>query len=534
MRVVSLEHSRRSHAQVVVIAGSPERVAELRICDVVPAGVDVSEMVGLSFEEMDKRLSAYSGSGLLVVDARPSVGEAQLRAFERLFLHLDRGDVWIALRSMRVPRGRRERLVELAGGFRSRDPQGLQKRWREHRRSTGRIEVATPMILLEKNRPHLLKVRDAGAVGLLNAREPELQVSELASLPAGTIQCAAMTDVGAAPDPAFPDELAYPEVRVRRYDGRVALPATSVAIHGRSVLPDSFRWHLADHPVATWLRDEDERFARPRKGSMFPNEHLTGSYYFFGYNNPGHFGHLMTEAVAKLWGWDAAKAADPSLKILCREHPKRPGTAGERLENVLLPAYGIDPDDIVWTTGPVTVDRLVGATPLWHNAPPYYVHPALPDDWRRLRSGLPAASVPQTEKLFVTRPPGSNRFCRNFEAVDSLFERRGFSILRPETLTVPEQAALFAQARVIAGFGGSGMFNLVYAHALETVIVLNQSAYWGRSEHLFATALDVDSHFFWSDPDPGHVEGSYAGHQSDWEFDFSRDGVPLEQLLGDL
>ncbi len=245
MRVVSLEHSRRSHAQVVVIAGSPERVAELRICDVVPAGVDVSEMVGLSFEEMDERLSAYSGSGLLVVDARPSVGEAQLRAFERLFLHLDRGDVWIALRSPRVPRGRRERLVELAGGFRSRGPQGLRKRWREHRRSTGRIEVASRMILLEKNQPHLLKVRDAGAVRLLNAREPELQVSEPASLPAGTIQCAAMTDVGAAPDPAFPDELAYPEVRVRRFDGRVALPATSVAIHGRSVLPDSFRWHLA-------------------------------------------------------------------------------------------------------------------------------------------------------------------------------------------------------------------------------------------------------------------------------------------------
>ena len=534
MQDVSVELSGRSHGRVVVIAGSPERVAELRIGAVVPAGADVSQLVGLGPEELDDRLSAYAGAGLVVVDARPSVGDTQLRAFERLFLHLDRGDVWIALRSPRVPRGRRERLVELADRFRSHGPQGLQKRWREHRRSTGRVEVATSMVVLEKNRPHLLKLREAGAVGLLNAREPELRVSELASLPAGTIRRPAMTDVGAAPEPAFPDELAYPEAQVRRYDGRVALPAASVLVHGRSVLPDSFRWHLAEHPVTNWLRDVDERFATPRSGSLPPHEHLPGSYYFFGYNNPGHFGHLMTEAVAKLWGWDAAKAADPNLKILCREHPKRPGTAGERLENVLLPAYGIDPDDVVWATGPVTVDDLVGATPLWHNAPPYYVHPALVDDWRRLRDGLPRVTVPSEPRIFVTRPAGTNRFCRNGPDVESLFASHGFAVVNPEKLTLPEQAAVFAQARVVAGYGGSGMFNLLFADALETVIVLNQSSYWGRSEHLFATALGVESHFFWSVPDEAVPAGSYTAHQSSWKFDFARNRGSLESLLGSL
>ncbi|HET9422055.1 MAG TPA: glycosyltransferase family 61 protein [Nocardioides sp.] len=534
MRDVSLELSQRPHARLVVIAGTPERVAELHLCDAVPVGVDVSQLVGLGLEEMDDRLSAYPGSGLVVLDARPSAGEAQLRAFERLFLHLERGDVWIALRSPRVPRGKRERLVELAGRFGSHGPQGVQKRWREHRRSMGRIEVETARVLLEKNRPHLRKLREAGAVELLNAREPELLVTELASLPAGTIRRPAMTDVGSAPEADFPDELAYPEARVRRYDGRVALPAASVALHGRSVLPDSFRWHLAEDPVTNWLRDVDARFARPRSGSLPPHEHLPGSYYFFGYNNPGHFGHLMTEAVAKLWGWDAAKAADPSLKILCREHPKRPGTVGERLENVLLPAYGIDPDDIAWATGPVTVDDLVGATPLWHNAPPHYVHPALVDDWRRLRAGLPQVAVAPRARIFVTRHEGTNRWCRNGAEVESLFASHGFDIVRPETLTLAEQAAVFAQARVVAGYGGSGMFNLLFAGALESLIVLNQSSYWGRSEHLFATALGVDSHFFWSVPDEADPDGGYTAHQSAWKFDFARNRGPLESLLGSL
>ncbi len=534
LRDVSLELSPQSHARVVVIAGSPERLAELRVADFVPDGVRVSELVALSLEQMDAELAAYDGTGLMVVDARPSFGGTQARAFERLFLHLADGDVWIALRSPQVPEGKRERLVELADRFQDHGPQGVQKRWREHRRSTGRVEVASPMVLLEKIRPHLLKVREAGAVELLNSREPELQVSEIASLAAGTVRSAAMTDVGAAPKPAFPEELAYPEAQVRRYDGRVALPGASVVVHGRSVLPDSFRWHLADDPVTNRLRDVDERFARPRSGSIMPWEHLAGSYYFFAYNNPGHFGHLMTEAVAKMWGWDAAKAADPSLKILCREHPKRPGSAAGRLENVLLPAYGVDPADIVWATGPVTVDHLVGVTPLWHNAPPYYVNPALLDDWRRLRDGLPQVTVAPQPKIFVTRASDSNRFCRNAADVESLFVSRGFAVIRPETFTIPEQAAVFAQARVVAGFGGSGMFNLLYADALEHVVVLNHSAYWGRSEHLFATAHGVDSHFFWSDPDAGPEASSYQAHQADWDFDFSANREALESLLGSL
>ena len=73
------------------------------------------------------------------------------------------------------------------------------------------------------------------------------------------------------------------------------------------------------------------------------------------------------------------------------------------------------------------------------------------------------------------------------------------------------------------------MFNLLFADALETVIVLNQSAYWGRSEHLFATALGVESHFFWSVPDQAVPSWQLPAHQSDWKFDFaSEPGIARE------
>ena len=514
---------------VAVIAAHPGRLAELRVERLRSQGVRVLELVGLDVDAMHRELSAYSGDGMVVVDARPSFGRAQLRAFRQLFLHLDADDVWVALRSPRVPEGKQERLVALARRFEASGDGRLPRRWRELDRAVREVRVTPGQVMLEKSCSHLLKIRDDGATDLLNVREPGLQVSELKTLPAGTLVASgAMTDYPSAPSTPFPTELSYPEARLRRYDGRVSLPAASVALHGRSILPDSFRWHLVRHPVNRGVRDIDERFAGPRPDP--PGEHLGGAHYFFGYNNPGHFGHLMTEALAKLWGWDTAKAEDPDLKLLCREHPLKPGTADERLEHLLLTAYDIEPDDVVWATGPVTVDRLYGVTPLWHNAPPYYVHPALRDDWRRLREGLPEVTVPPAPKIFVTRRRG-NRRCHNSDAVETLFSQHGFVIVQPELLSIPEQAAVFAQARVVAGFGGSGMFNLLYDEALETVIVLNQSAYWGRSEHLFASLLGADTHFFWSDPDDGHPEGSYEAHQSPWEFDFGRHDEPLTRLL---
>ena len=513
----------RRPPRVAVIARRPERLAELGADVLAADGVEVLPLVGLDLDAMHDVLSAYSGRGLVVVDARPSNGRLQVRAFQRLFFHLVEGDAWVALRS-RGASGAEEPLVDLARV-------APDDHDREPFSSIGRVRVTEREVVLEKSRPHLLKLRDRGATELLRAREPRLRVSELATLPAGTlVPGGSITDHPAAPATgAFPTELPYPEAHLRRYDGRVELPGSSVAIHGRSVLPDSFRWHLTGNPVNRGIRTINSRFAHPKPTE--PPAHLAGSYYFFGYNNPGHFGHLMTEGLAKLWGWDEAKRRDPDLRLLCREHPRRPGSVADRLEQVLLPAYGVDPGDIVWAAGPVAVDSLVGATPLWHNAPPYYVHPALSAEWRRLRAGLPDAALPDAPRIFVSRRPGGNRPCRNTAEVEALFAQHGFEIVRPERHGIPEQAALFAQARVVAGFGGSGMFNLLYAESLETVIVLNQSAYWGRSEHLFAALHGADAHVFWSEPEGGHPEGSYEAHQAAWEFDVGLHRAALTRLL---
>ena len=525
---------RRARRTVVVIADRPDQVERLQISESPWAEARVVTFVGRPASELHDELATLSEVGI-VVDVRTSSGTGQLDAFRQGFLHLGPRGAWVALRAAGLPRGT-EPLVRLARRLRKPGAlQTLDKQWRPLARSVVRTRITPDLVVVVKKKQHLLRLREDGMLPLLRSREPGLRVTPVAELEAGALEVGHLfDDHGRPPVLQVPEVLPYPAHSVRRYEGLVHLPKASLVHHHRSVLPDSFRWHLTAQPVSEGLRNVGDHFGRLQARPT--GETLEGSYYLFLYSNPGHFGHLMTEALSKLWGWWPAKAADPSLKILCRLHPVREETPATRAETTLLPAFGISPEDIVWVEGPVTVTSLVACTPMWHNAPPFYVHPAIVETWDRIRTGLigdePAAGA---SRIFVTRRIG-NRPCTNVEEVERLFADHGYAIVAPEELSIHEQAATFAAARVVAGFGGAGLFNLMYSHAVEDVIVLNQWAYQARNEHLFAAAHGARLHTFWSPPHVDHPPGgsSYRAHQSGWTFDIEQHQQPLHDLLDSL
>jgi capsular polysaccharide biosynthesis protein len=176
---------------------------------------------------------------------------------------------------------------------------------------------------------------------------------------------------------------------------------------------------------------------------------------------------------------------------------------------------------------------------MWHNAEPHYVHPDIAATWRRLSDGLLAGREPATdlaERIFVSRSEGAkHRECRNIREVEDVFRARGYRIVYPERLSLPDQAEIFGAARVIAGFGGSALFNVMHARRLETMIILNHEAYTARNEHLFTSVIGAEVHYFWSAPDIPHGDSwSSAAFYSDWEFDFERNGAELAGLLDSL
>jgi capsular polysaccharide biosynthesis protein len=243
--------------------------------------------------------------------------------------------------------------------------------------------------------------------------------------------------------------------------------------------------------------------------------------------------------VSKLWGWDVAKKQFPDLKAIFHIKPgslRRPS-----LEIALFTAYGIDEADIVWVNEPVWLESVVSASPMWHNENPHYVHPSIRDTWRRLSNGLVIEPAKTTDgpadRIFVSRSGSfKHRFCRNAAEVEAFFEARGFHVLYPEHLSMAEQVRAFASAKTIAGFGGSAMFNLMHAEQVETVILLAHEAYTARNEHLFASVLGCDTHYFWSSPDVAHPPDgwTHAAFYSPWDFDFERNGRTLDELIGSL
>ncbi|MBC9732119.1 glycosyltransferase family 61 protein [Nocardioides marmotae] len=500
-------------ALVVVLAPTRARAAEaLDGTAWATAGRRVLTARGL--DRLHARISRLPRVDL-VLDLRSSWGPGQLARWRRLFGHVGPGGSWVAVRTAAVA-GRRERLAERHG-------------------------VAAGPVRLVQRHQRLLKIRDAEAVELLGTREPALSVTVLGRLPGGVLdRRGAGVHHHGGPVAPLADDLPYPPAQIRHYRGPVHVAAgRAYVVHGRSLLPESFRWHLSDHPVNRSLVDVDSWFASQRRSADPHPPTLPGRYFHLDYTNPGHYGHLMTEGFSRLWGWPVAKAADPSLKLLLALHRRRDVPASRRPESVLLPALGIGPDDVVWLRGPVTVTSLVGTTPLWHNAAPFHAHPAVRETWERLRDGLlalPDAAPLGSTHLFVTRRAG-NRPVRNLAEVEELAARAGYTVVDPGVMSIPEQAATFAAARVVAGFGGTGMFNLVFARHLEAIVVLSHSSYAAaRNEELLAAVHGAEAHFFWSPPDlaEGVDPTSYQAFQAPWRFDTERHGEALRRVLRDL
>ena len=402
--------------------------------------------------------------------------------------------------------------------------------------STAAVAATRDVVVLVKQQTHYVKLRENHANRLLARRDEGVSVTELARLPAGEVESRAVvtSHESSVPIPALESRLPYPQLHLRHYQGRVRFAGSTLMFTDHTILPDSFRHHLRADPLNPLAVNVSVTFARIPP-QLVPTEVLPGSYYQLDNSYPGHFGHLTTEVLAKLWGWDEAKRVIPDLKAIFAipaHHQRDPA-----LERRYFTAYGIPESDIVWVDRPVVLESVVAAAPMWHNNDPHYVHPGMRDVWDRLGAGLIDETAPKYERVFISRSASvKRRTCRNVGEVEDFFAARGFTVVYPELLDLSQQAGIFAQASVIAGFGGSALFNLMFARRLSTLIVLAHEAYTARNEHLFTTLLGGDVHYFWSEPDIAHPSGGWdqRAFYSDWEFDFERNRAPLDELVDTL
>ncbi len=402
---------------------------------------------------------------------------------------------------------------------------------RELAESTGRIVFDEASAVLHKTIPHLLKLREWEADEVLNARYGTSWGRTLVEIPATTfVSRASVTSHGDGPIPGRPRTFEVPTRRIREYED-VICPSFQIAVHRDLVLPDSWR-----HPHARVLGHRhliyaSARFARlkPRYTPPEPRR-IEGSLYLLDTEHPAHFGHITTEVLSRVWGWRQQFVADPTLRPLLSSHG--PDRAVPKFQVAIFRALGIPLDDavVIHPRDVIRVDRLVAATPQFEN--PYYVDPDIQTVWRELLAGLPQPRTPAHPRIFVSRRPGSKRFCYETRKVESFFARRGFHVFYPEDLDFVEQAHLFARAEIVAGFGGSGMFTMLLAPKARIAIVTG-NGYNAENEHLIAAVNGNRLDYFWGRSDLQTSDGftQLESARSNFHFDLRQHRRSLERVL---
>lgn len=505
--------------------GGPARPAE--------AFAQVTHHPASSLAEQDEALRAVGPVDILI-DLRHRTVWHYRRAWQRLAFHLRQGGVYVVR-----PSATREgatvsalaawagQLSGIGGPSETGDP--------VNDAVIAGVVLLPDLFVIVKRGRHYLKVRSSEAEQLLPARDPNIRVDLLAELPSGelNVEVEATSYAAAVPIKGLETHLPYPAMKLRHYRGPITFAGRTLMYSDSSILSDSFRFYASPNLSNPLVREASPSFGVIRR-SLRATETLDGDFFVLDPQWTGHFGHIMTEVVARLWGWDEAKRRLPDLKVLYRV---KDGLQTDPLIHRLATAYGVPEGDLVAVDHPVALSSVVTATAMWHNYRPHFVHPGVRDIWTRISDNLADKDAPAHERIFVSRPlSGFARTCHNAPEVEALFERHGFAVVRPEELDLSVQAGIFKSARVIAGFGGSAMFNMMYADKLEHMIVVTHEAYGARNEYLYTAVLGGQAHYFWSTPDiPQLVKGyNWRAFVSDWAFDFDRNREPLESLLATL
>ena len=326
--------------------------------------------------------------------------------------------------------------------------------------------------------------------------------------------------------------IAVPSLAVRRY-ADATCHVREIVTRGNLVLPDTFRHGNASRLFHKKIIPATAAFGRLEdRIQQAAVRYEPGEFFSFDSAFPTHFGHLMTETISKHWGWQIARAENPDLRVVMTHQPQRDRLPPWKAQ--ILIALGVPVDDIVWVTRDesVRVESLVAAMPQLEN--PFYADLALGEAWETLYAGLGPDPHPddRPEKIFLSRRTKAQRWCLNTPEIESFMADQGFTVMHAETMPYAEQAHAFRAAKVIAGFAGSALFNLML-NPRAKVVILSSRSYVAANEYLFASAMGHEIHYFWA---PAEVDQPASGfsveaYKSAWSFDLDEHRAALIETL---
>ena len=493
----------------------------------------------LPTSDLHADLAAHGRYDLIIDETRRP--RDRKRLMRNAWFHLRRGGSYVVadIRSRKGPQRPPDAvlwpyLVQLIGRRAEPGPEGAPWRTRDERNraaalgrvilgsrhliATNRTKAYPKLRETEMNRAIAARAND-GAV-LLRTLPPTSLESRAVMWPENTVQ----------ENYRLHETYETPELSVRRYRPATLVPE-QVVIHHNLIVPDSFRHNQYSRLKNHRISDLTHYFATVEDRG--PVQHLPGRYFYLDSAFPGHYGHLLTEPVSRLWAWPELKDRYPDLKAVLTIREEEP----RAYEVELYRAAGIDPSDLVGIRQTTKVDELYGATPM--ASMPSYIHPEIAGLWQRIGDRL-AERAPDRdypERIFVTRRPGTKRRpCHNQDEVEDWFTRSGFAVIRPERMPLPEQVQTFRRASLIAGFGGSGLFTMMFRPGPVSLIMLRPRSYTSVNEYMIGSVLGNRIYQFDAEPDIDHPDGTWSrdAFYSGFRFDLDAVEPQLKRILDSI
>ena len=234
-------------------------------------------------------------------------------------------------------------------------------------------------------------------------------------------------------------------MNLRHYEGDIVSTGGMRLRTDDTVLPESFRW-----PHARTLRHPHYESVTPsfvRVERRKTAQELDGDYYYVDCLFSGHFGHLTTEVLCRLWGWERARQRDPRAQDALPHQPGRGARTGARA----APLHGVRRPRVapgrVGATGAAAQRGGRLADVAQQGAllrPPRHPRDLGQVDLRASRRGRAVGS--RADLRLPRRAVSQRRACRNQHDVERFFADRGTTSSTPNSSRSPSRSAC-SQAR---------------------------------------------------------------------------------------
>jgi len=517
----SLIRPNRARVAIIQSADSVDLVALVRQCH---PGAQVTAITDVTDPSTLHAVLSARGPWDAIIDASMSCRNSA-GLFADLFFHLRRGGRLGLAHSASTDSPSGQLLSHLARLNLKNDTEAVRAAIDDDMalsRAISRLVITDSYVVAESRAEGLAKLRESEMTMVIEQSDDRVG-SEVGAVEPETFEPrSVIRDHRSTTQVRAQSPILVPRMTLRDYHDVLCVRG-QLTVKDNLVLPATYRHHLRPRLLNRMTTELGPRFVQLRPYKL-PTIELAGTYFHFDSEWPGHFGHVLSEQISRLWAWESAREMYPDLRILLsNRHGHR---TAQPFEYEILEAFEVAREDVVVIDGSARVERLVAATPML--SMPEYVSPRIAATWNRIAVAVSqrADDRPLPRRFFCGRRK-ETRLCNNSVDVEQVFSDAGFEIVFPETLPFSSQVALFQRADVVAGYAGSALFTLSLCPEPKRVLMLSSEAYTAKNEYLIAAVAGHEMDVFWSESDEARPNSNYT-------FDFSREGRALSAVLADL